>query len=277
MRIVLLLLLFAKPVMSLAQKTNQGKLFIIGGGDRPASLNKKMIAAAGLQQHDYIAVLPMASGQKDSSFYYFKLSVDTLCSNPVVYMDFTTADVNNRQRVDSLAAAKLIYITGGQQTRFMDIVAGTPVYDAIHRAYKSGATIAGTSAGAAVMSEQMITGAMLRYEKNEKLPKRIYDNNVAFGKGLGLLQTAIIDQHFIARSRYGRLLAALYAFPTFECIGIDESTAILVEGKKVTVLGEGQVILFADPQGLAVTQEGLIKYTSLRTALFTEGDNFILR
>jgi cyanophycinase len=165
----------------------------------------------------------MSSGEKDTSVHYFRLSVEPVCNNPVVNLDFTAETVNNRSRLDSLEKAKLIFITGGQQTRFMNIVLNTPVYDAIHKAYRNGAMIAGTSAGAAVMSEQMITGSQLLPEaKGKEGFTMIKAGNVEFSKGLGLITTAIIDQHFIVRSRYNRLLTSLQTFPKLVCVGIDE-------------------------------------------------------
>ena len=72
------------------------------------------------------------------------------------------------------------------------------------------------------------------------------------------------------------MLSALEAYPQLACIGIDEATAIVVKGKKVRVEGEGQVILFADPKGIKVTSNGLIKYTDIRLSIFTAGDEFML-
>ncbi len=256
-------------------ETSKGKLFIIGGGARPAALMKAMVDAAKLAPEDYIAVLPMSSGEKDTSYHYFKLSVAPVCSNPVVNLDFTKETVNNRLRLDSLEKAKLIFITGGQQTRFMKVVLGTPVYDAIHKAYRNGAMIAGTSAGAAVMSEKMITGTQLLPEaKGKEGFTMIKAGNVEFEEGLGLIKTAIIDQHFIVRSRYNRLLTSLYTYPELVCVGIDEETAILVSGGTATVAGEGQVVVLRDPQKLQVKSDGVIGAKSLSLSLFVKGDSF---
>jgi cyanophycinase len=223
-KLMLVLLFHLLSYCCFAQQSSaKGKLFIIGGGERPPALMKAMIEAAVLKPGDYIAVLPMSSGEKDTSVHYFRLSVEPVCNNPVVNLDFTAETVNNRSRLDSLEKAKLIFITGGQQTRFMNIVLNTPVYDAIHKAYRNGAMIAGTSAGAAVMSEQMITGSQLLPEaKGKEGFTMIKAGNVEFSKGLGLITTAIIDQHFIVRSRYNRLLTSLQTFPKLVCVGIDE-------------------------------------------------------
>lgn len=261
-----------------AQATPKGKLFIIGGGDRPPALMKAMIDAAGLKADDYIAVLPMSSAEKDTSVFYFAKDVEPVSKNVVVKIDFTKETVNNRSRLDSLEKAKLIFITGGQQTRFMDVVLNTPVYDAIHKAYRNGAMIAGTSAGAAVMSEQMITGSQLRPEvKGKEGFTMVKAGNVEFAKGLGLITTAIIDQHFIVRSRYNRLLTSLQTFPEMVCVGIDEATAILVAGNLATVMGEGQVVVVKKPEGVSVRTDGIIGMKGIDLSLLIKGDVFSLR
>jgi cyanophycinase len=255
----------------------KGNLFIIGGGDRPPSLVKSLLAAAQLSSKDYIVVLPMSSEEPDTSFYYFKEDIAPACTNTIANLNFTKENVNNKQWLDSLVHAKLIFITGGDQERFMNVVLHTPVYDAIHKAYNNGATIAGTSAGAAVMSKQMITGKEFSDTTYRATFRKLHDKNIEIKEGLGLLDNAIIDQHFIVRSRYNRLLSALAEYPTLPCIGIDEVTAIVVHGNKVKVTGESQVFVFKDPKGLKVTSNELIKLTGMQVSIYTTGDEFLLK
>ncbi len=141
-----------------AIKTQGGNLFIIGGGDRTAAIVKALLSTAKLKAKDYIVVLPMSSAEPDSSFYYFKTDIEPVCQNTIACLNFRKEDVNNKLWLDSLQHAQLIFITGGDQERFMNIVLHTPVYSAIHQAYLKGATVAGTSAGAALMSYHMIPG-----------------------------------------------------------------------------------------------------------------------
>jgi len=180
--------------------------------------------------------------------------------------------------LDSLKHAKLIYIAGGDQSRFMNVVLHTPVYDAIHTAYANGATVAGTSAGAAVMSRYMITGKELIGDTAYNATfKKLRDKNLELQEGLGLVDSAIVDQHFIVRSRYNRLLSALAKFPDYPCIGIDESTAIIVHGNTATVTGESQVIVFRNPKGLKITDKGLIKFSDIQLSIYTAGDEFSIK
>jgi len=256
----------------------KGKLFIIGGGDRTVGLMKSLLVTANLGKNDYVAVLPMSSSEPDTSFFYFKDDIDKLCTNTIANLNFTADKVSNKQWLDSLRHAKLIFICGGDQSRFMKVVLHTPVYNAIHDAYNNGATVSGTSAGAAVMNKYMITGNELLGDTTyHETYRKIVNGNMEITEGLGMVDSAIIDQHFIKRSRYNRLISALAKYPTFPCIGIDESTAIIIEGKKITVAGESQVIVFTNPQGLDQTSKGQVKWKNVNMAILTAGDVFDLR
>jgi cyanophycinase len=254
----------------------KGKLFIMGGGDRPPSLLQSLITTADMKQSDYVVVLPMSSEEPDTAYYYFKADLETVCKNAIFNFNFTKEKINDKGWLDSLEKAKLVFISGGDQERFMNAVINTPVYNSIHLAYKNGATIAGTSAGAAVMSKYMITGRELTDTVYHPTFNKIEDKNIEFKQGLGLLVNAIIDQHFIARSRYNRLLSALAAYPSLACIGIDEATAIIVQNNKIKVSGQSQVIVMQNPKGLTVTPDRLIKFKDMQFSIYTNGDEFVL-
>lgn len=263
-----------------AQKSSlvKGKLFIIGGGDRTEGLMKSLLATAALGKNDYVVVLPMSSAEPDSSYFYFKDDIDKLIPNTIANLNFTKDKVNNKVWLDSLEHAKLIFITGGDQQRFMKVVLHTPVYDAIHKAYAMGATVSGTSAGAAVMNRDMITGNELLGDTTyHETYRKIVQGNMQIEEGLGMIDSAIVDQHFIKRSRYNRLISALAKYPGYPCIGIDESTAIIVEGKKITVAGESQVIVFSQPEGLSINAKGQIKWKDVKMSILSAGDVFWLK
>lgn len=274
--LIMLVLTKALPAQQ-PSASGAGKLFIIGGGHCPPSLWKVMVETARLGPTDYVAVLPMSSAYPDTSFLYFSESLSPVCQQPIVFLNFTATQVNDKVKLDSLEKAKLVFITGGDQARFMSVVANTPVQAAIRKAFDHGSVIAGTSAGAAVMSERMITGNQLKGDTSYRstFPKLIA-GNIEFSMGLGLLNTAIIDQHFVVRSRYNRLLSALQAFPQYACIGIDESTAIIVSGKNVTIAGEGQVIVLSRPVALQAKPNGLLTLRDLQFSIFAAGDHFRL-
>ncbi|WP_316734546.1 cyanophycinase [Pedobacter aquatilis] len=269
-KISLSLILVIFGFASFAQ--NKGSLFIIGGGNRSDELMQKMLQTANLKASDYIIVLPMSSEVPDTGFDFFAKQIKKLDNRVIRNFNFAKHDVNDKKWIDSLANAKLIYILGGDQSRFMKVVLNTPVYDAIHKAFKNGSTIAGTSAGAAVMSKYMITGTQLLDTVYKETFNKLWDKNIEFSQGMGLLENTIIDQHFLKRNRYNRLISALAAHPDMVGVGIDESTAIIVHGNKATVAGESQVIRIASPQNLKKTDKGLLKFTKAEFGIFTDGD-----
>ena len=272
-KILIVILLFT--VSLLQAQSPKGKLFIIGGGDRSDALMKQVLSVSELTKKDFIVVLPMSSEEPDSSFIFFKTQMVKLTPNPIVMLNFNKETAQNKKLTDSLQKAKLIFISGGDQTRFMNVVQNTPIQTAIQKAYQNGSTISGTSAGAAVMSEKMITG-------NQKLQKEYsgtFDNirydNLETAEGLGLLKTAIIDQHFLKRNRYNRLLSALVEFPTLTGIGIDESTAIIVRNNQIEVAGESEVIVVKNPKGILKSKKNnLISIENLRMSIYTAGQKF---
>ncbi|RYD77988.1 MAG: cyanophycinase, partial [Sphingobacteriales bacterium] len=199
MRILLVSLFLCISVLTIKAQS-KGNLFIIGGGNRSDALMEEMLKTAGLNQSDYIIVLPMASTIPDSGFKSIAAQLKKIGSYQVRNFNFSKHNVNDKKWIDSLSSAKLIYILGGDQSRFMQSVLNTPVYNAIHQAYKSGSTIAGTSAGAAVMSRFMITGKQLLDTVYKETFNKLLDKNIEFEQGLGLLQNTIIDQHFLKRN-----------------------------------------------------------------------------
>lgn len=268
-----LIILFA--VVSIGSNAQKGSLYIIGGGDRTPAIMKAMMQTANLSKTDHIAILPMSGAEPDTSYFYIKQDLGPLCSNTIAMLNFTKDKVNDQQWLDSLKKAKLVFITGGDQSRFMNAVLNTPVFGAIHEAYKNGATIAGTSAGAAVMSKHMVTGNQLRGDAvYHSTFDRIWDKNIEFEAGLGLLDSIIIDQHFIVRSRYNRMISALEAYPSYTCIGIDESTAIIVHAGKITVAGDSQVIVMKQPKNIRANKDGLIKFDDVLMSIYSAGDSF---
>lgn len=271
-RIFLILICFVFAITVNAQTKPKGSLFIIGGGERSDELIKQLVNTAKFTANDYIIVLPMASEVPDTGFKYISAQLKKHTNLPIKNFNFAKHSTSDQKWVDSLAAAKLIYILGGDQNRFMKVVLNTPVYSAIHKAYANGSTVAGTSAGAAVMSKHMITGKQLLDTVYKETFNKLWDKNVEFAEGLGLLQNTIIDQHFLRRNRYNRLISSLGANPEMVCVGIDEATAIIVHGNKATVAGDSQVVRIAKPKNLKSTEKGLIKFNQAEFGLFTAGD-----
>lgn len=255
---------------------NKGSLFIIGGGDRSPALVKQMVVTAQLKPNDYIVVLPMATSIPEESVAYISGQLSAACNNKITSFNFTRAQADNQQTwIDSVKNARFIFITGGDQNKFMDVVRGTKLYEALHQAFRNGSTISGTSAGAAVMSQIMITGEEKGKSDKDSF-REIKSNSVVTASGMGFLTTAIIDQHFIIRSRYNRLLSALADHPDKTLIGIDESTALIVKGNKATVAGESQVLVVSKPQKVKTTR-GKATFKNAALSLYSAGESFELK
>lgn len=256
----------------------KGKLFIIGGGDRTEEIMKRLVSESGLDKGGYAVVLPMSSEEPDTSFYYTWIDFKALGCNNVYKLFCTKEQANNPAKADSVLNAKVIYITGGDQSRFMAAVEGSAVLKSIREAFKNGSMIAGTSAGAAVMSHVMITGNALKKDTSYSATFNIIEEgNTETKEGLGVITTAIIDQHFVKRSRHNRLISSIIEHPELKGIGIDESTAILVKGSDAEVVGESQVLVFANPLKSKVVKNGKLSAKGLTLDMYLPGEHFSIK
>lgn len=251
-----------------------GSLFIIGGGSRPDAMVQRMISESGVGQSGYIVILPMASSEPDSAIIWSSQQFVDNGVRRIVGFNFLPGIIPDAARLDSLQKASLIYISGGDQNRFMDIVRGTPIFNAILEAYRSGAVIAGTSAGAALMSGKMITGTELKYPDYKPTFRSLEADNLELKEGLGLISNAIVDQHFVWRSRHNRLLTAILEYPDILGIGIDESTALLLKGDSAEVIGLSQVMVYSNPTGSIKNVNGKLGANGLRLDVYLPGEKF---
>jgi cyanophycinase len=167
--------------------------------------------------------------------------------------DFELLDVRDRgealseEKLHILDEAAVVFLTGGSQLRITSQFGDTPIYQRILMFYERGGIIAGTSAGAAVMSETMLVhGAS---DETNRL------STLGMAPGLGLIKDAVVDSHFAERGRMGRLLGAVAQNPRSLGIGIDENTAIIVTPDGLfRVIGSGAVYV-AD--GSSITYSSL--------------------
>src|SRR5690349_5730398 len=273
---LLTVILFFFLQAGVAQKKPKGKLFIIGGGSRPDEMVARIISEAGLQQGGYAVILPMSSVEPDSAVYYASLQFTNKGIDNVYGLNFEKGKAWTQTKIDSIRNAKLIYISGGDQNRFMDVVLGTEIEKAIHDAYQRGSVVGGTSAGAAVMSKLMITGNELKHPEYASTFRNIEADNIEIKQGLGLLEGAITDQHFVRRSRHNRLISAVIEHPEVKGIGIDEATAILVSGNEAEVVGISQVIVLENKKKSRVVRNGKLGAAGIQMSVLLPGDKFKL-
>lgn len=262
--------------MSLAH-AQKGKLFIIGGGERSSALIADLVKTSELRSTDYIVILPMATSVPEESIAYISEQISEFSNNKIVSFNFSKEQANNNTNwIDSVKNARLIYVTGGDQNKFMEIVRDSKLYEAMHEAYRDGATISGTSAGAAIMSKVMITGSQKQDSKSDSF-REIKADYVEVSSGMGFLKNVIIDQHFIIRSRYNRLLSVLYDHSDKTVVGVDEGTALVVSKNKARISGDSQVLVVNNPRNKKITTNGKVSFQQANLSLYVHGQEFKLK
>lgn len=178
--------------------------------------------------------------------------------------------------VSAVQHADALFLGGGDQVKLVTIVGGSPLGEAIREAYVRGAVVGGTSAGAAALARTTLAGN----EVDE------YGNLVAqyIGPGLGLLgHHALVDTHFSQRRRLYRLFAAIGEYPELMGLGLDEDTALIVQGDIGTVVGAGGMT-FVDGRTIHYTnaESGMkrgepLTLSAMRVGLVGAGHSFNLR
>lgn len=206
----------------------RGSLVIVGGGTIPDSVYDAFLKLAGGPKARLVVIPTAGVGADDKGVGTYlerwrkmgAASVDLLHARSPV-------KANDPEFSKSLADATGVWLGGGSQSRLVAAYRGTAVEVELHKLLRRGGVIGGTSAGAAAMSQLMIAGG--------KVPPEL-------GEGFGFLPGGVIDQHFLKRDRMNRLLDVLSKNPGWFGLGIDEGTAVIVQGRTLTVLGQSYVV-----------------------------------
>ncbi len=186
-----------------------------------------------------IAIVPTASQLADTGSRYEEIFRGIGVRGARTIPIESRADAERQEWLDKLERADGIFLTGGNQLRLATILGGTSVAKAIRRRNAAGAHVAGTSAGAAFLSEHMIATG-----DEGATP---HAGSVTLAPGLGLTNRVILDQHFRQRDRLGRLLTALAYNPFAVGVGLDEDTAVFIgPDNTMEVVGTGAVTV-VDP------------------------------
>jgi cyanophycinase len=251
----------APEAVTPAPHAARGYLFIVGGGPQPAELVQRFVDLAGGAGHAKIVVFAMASSDgkesgEEKAEDLRKLGADAR------NLYLTREEANRDSVAHLLDSATGIWFGGGDQVLLTRALQGTAVERAIHARYEAGAVVGGTSAGAAVMSTPMITGAE-RHRGGARPPADSTDafltiarDDIVTADGFALLPDAIVDQHFVRRKRHNRLLSLVLEHPMRLGVGIDESTALLVHPDgRWSVLGASVAIVY-DARRSAITPPG---------------------
>lgn len=223
----------------------KGYLFIIGGGHRPESMMKRFIELTKKFGSGKIVIFPMASSVPDGVGPEEAAEFKKLGATDVEVRKLTREEALKEDSAQVLDGVGGVFFSGGVQQRLMDVLLDTPIHRRLIQLYNQGCVIGGTSAGAAVMSEVMITGDETRKVEEGHEFETLQAKNVVTTRGFGLVKVAVIDQHFATRKRHNRLVSVLAEKPALLGVGIDEATAILVRPDQTfEVIGEKDVIIY---------------------------------
>lgn len=223
---------------ALPAAADRGPIMAIGGAED--KLDDKVILATFVQlaggRDARIVIVPTASSIEAAGVRYKAIFLGLGASSAEVVYIADRQDANGDAPLDLLQEATGIFLTGGNQMRLSTILGGTRAAELIRRRNAEGAIVAGTSAGASILSSYMVA-----FGASGETPKQRMAQIVA---GFSLAPDLIIDQHFRQRDRIGRLLSLVAANPGLLGVGIDEDTAVLISSDRVLeVLGRHSVTL----------------------------------
>ena len=273
--VITLLAGLAAPVLGQAK----GYLFIIGGGDRPASMMKRFLDLAEGFGSGKIIIFPMASSEPAETGARLVAEFKGLGARQAECHILTREQALAEDSPRILEGAGGVFFSGGDQSLQMAVLRGTPVHRALLALYEQGCVMAGTSAGAAVMSEVMITGNERRkVEPGHEFEVLQADNTITV-EGLGFIKTAIIDQHFVTRKRHNRLISLVAEMPQLLGIGIDEETAIIVGPEETfEVIGNRNVVIYdGAPASVTITPAKAVGFQGMLMHVLLAGDRFDLK
>ena len=218
--------------------TGPGVLMPIGGAedklDDKIILSEFVRLSGGHQAR--IAIVPTASSIETAGLRYKAIFLGLgVQSAEVVYIG-SRDDANSDDTLELVSSATGVFLTGGNQMRLSSIIGGTRLEQLVRERHEAGAVVAGTSAGASILSAHMV--AMGASGATPKL------RMAQMFAGFGLISNVIIDQHFRQRDRIGRLLALVAGNPGLLGIGIDEDTSVVIENDNtMRVVGRHSVTI----------------------------------
>ena len=234
------------PVASApSRRVSQGPVMPIGGAEETepgGEILERFVDLAG-GSDARIAIIPTASDDPQRSGEGYAELFRKLGAKKADWLRVEQrSDANTEEPLSLLREATGMFITGGDQTRLVELLVGTLVMECIRTRNADGVVAAGTSAGASILSTLMMAGGTgVGGDSNGSAARKGMVDVVA---GFGLLQDIIIDQHFSQRGRLGRLLSVFAGTPGLIGVGLDEDTAVLIDREgTLEVLGSNMVTI----------------------------------
>jgi cyanophycinase len=258
------------------KKHEPGELIVIGGHEEKDGDPEILKAVSERVGGGMLLIATLASEVALEQWQEYRQVFHKLGVKKIEHLDVETrAETAEDQRAAQIKHAAAIFFTGGDQLRITSSFGGSRLCELMRERHAKGLPIAGTSAGASVMS-----GTMLVASPSDE-SHRVGDA-LRMAPGLGLMPEFVIDQHFAQRGRLSRLLGAVAQNPRLIGIGIDENTAIVARpGEGFDVIGEGAVYVI-NGQGITYTNlsesqtDATISVHGVRLDVLSRGDCFDL-
>ena len=252
----------------------KGRLLIIGGREDKEQGKIILRTLAEYVGTGKLVVATLASEEPGPTWEEYEEAMRAIGVRHIHHLRIESrGDAESPKAMAVLEGAKGVVFTGGDQLRLTTLIGDTPIFSRCYEVFLEGGVIAGTSAGAAVMSETMIVSG------NGDTSPRINDA-LHLAPGFGFAKDMLIDQHFAERGRVGRLIGVVAQNPRILGVGIDENTAIDVEpNRRFRVVGRGSVTVIdgSDVTDTNVADEAggrAISVFGIRMHLLTQGDEF---
>lgn len=220
------------------QGRRPGTLIIIGGGeDRDPNGRRAILKEVARRVNGGKLVLATIASHRPEGYFadYEKAFADLSVGEIVELYVEDRREADAPDKLKMLEGAAAVFFSGGDQLRITSQIGDSKIEARVREIYEGGGLIAGTSAGASMMSETMLVSG------SSAVTHRVGDLHMA--PGMDLVRGVIIDQHFAERGRFGRLIGAVAHNPRVIGMGIDEDTAAVVEDSKLRVIGSGAVYI----------------------------------
>jgi cyanophycinase len=255
-------------------KSTQGTLIIIGGHEDREGEMKILREVAEQVGNGKLCIATVASNSaRDELWRIYRKAFRSLGVKKITHLSIVHRDqAIDHRALRAVKGACAVFFTGGDQLKITSELGGTVVAREIEEVYARGGTIAGTSAGASVMSETMLVSGM-----GVKSYRR---GTLRMAPGLGFVKNVVIDQHFAERGRIGRLVGAVAHNPKFLGIGIDEDTGIVAsDNQTFRVIGNGGVYVVDAHEATGsnisdARRDEMISISNMRFHVLREGDHF---
>lgn len=236
-----------------------------------------VVEQAGGKQANIVVIPTASSIPVEVGENYFKAFTTLGCKNVQILNIASQLDSEKKEAISIIKNADCVMFSGGDQSKISKYIGNSSIHSILSERYRndSGFVIAGTSAGAMAMTNEMIAGG--------SSTKAFKKGAVIMRKGLNLIPELIIDTHFIQRGRFGRISEAVAKFPNLIGIGLAEDTGLIIKnGNDCTVIGSGMSIVF-DGSTLTHNDEKVLKegtpmtMANLTVHVLSNGDKYDIK